>query len=131
RMRDRGVEMAGPVGITSTVMRSDAIDAAGTATVVGAYVVFVALMPWPPYPGARFWMVLVGWRGRRGRRAIAARDAGELPARQIGFPAALIAPLAVLAVLAAMAFMGDDLARAGIEAGCWLALAGALALGLP
>jgi hypothetical protein len=65
---------------------------------VGAALVIWAFIPLPPFPAGRFFMVLVGWRGRRRRDLPEARDAGDVAATRGRFPLALAGVLGVCAV---------------------------------
>src|SRR5262249_2741793 len=82
-------EVVGPVGVASTLRQLDGSAAVARRLAhLGAYIVLLALLPIPPLPGARFWMVLFGWRGPRARSHEAARDAGPLELPRPRFPAA-------------------------------------------
>lgn len=92
-------ESLGPVGMGRIVRASmTGAQEARLLVTIGAYFVLIALLPLPPLPGARFWMVLAGWRGPRHRSPVAARDAGIVERPRPRFPLALLAALLPLAL---------------------------------
>ncbi len=99
-------EVAGPIGVAQFIRHQPtAAEQARTLVDVGAYYVLFALLPLPPLPGARFWMVLFGWRGRRRRSPVAACDAGVVERTRLRAHPALLA--ALVATLVRFVLPGD------------------------
>jgi regulator of sigma E protease len=127
-------EALGVVGMTAVVRdQRTAFQAASTMGLFGAYLVLVALLPVPPLPGARFWMVLFGWRGPRWRSPAAARDAGTVESPRPRIPAALAFALVLIAIYVAgsVYLAANDRHATSAIASLYLWLAVALALGRP